>query len=57
MQLSNGQTAIATDLNGWECKTELPMALQPEGAAGTLTLTVPPHDYRMILIAPADGAK
>jgi len=57
VQLSNGQTAIATDLNGWECKTELPMALQPEGAAGTLTLTVPPHDYRMILIAPADGAK
>lgn len=57
LQVPGGQTASATDLKGWQCKTELPMTGQPEGAAGTLTLTVPPHDYRMILIAPADGAK
>ena len=47
----------ATDLKGWSCKTELPMTWQAKGATGTLTLTIPPHDFRIILIAPADGAK
>lgn len=57
LQLPNGQTASATDLKGWAPKTELLMTLQPEGAAGTLTLTSPPQDFRMMLIARADGAK
>ncbi len=41
LQLPNGQTASATALKGWECRTDLPMTLQPEGAVGTLTLIIP----------------
>ena len=49
-----GQTLAVTDLKGWECKAELPLDWKPEGPAGTLTLTIPPHDYRLLLVAPAD---
>jgi len=49
-----GQTLTVTDLKGWECKGELPLDWKPEGPAGTLTLTIPPHDYRLLLVAPAD---
>jgi len=51
LQPSNGQTASATDLQGWECKMPVPMTLQPDRAVGTLTLIIPWHDFRMIPIA------
>jgi hypothetical protein len=49
-----GQTLAVTDLKGWGGKAELPLDWKPQGPAGTLTLTIPPHDYRLLLVAPAD---
>ena len=33
------------------------MPWQPDGTTGTLTLTIPPHDYRVIVVEPADPMK
>jgi hypothetical protein len=47
LTLVPGQTLAATDHRGRECKAELPLDRQPEGAAGIMT-----HDYCLLLVAP-----
>jgi hypothetical protein len=56
--LPKGQTVKATNLKGWEgwggLELDLPMTWQAAHATGTLTLTIPPHDYRLLLVAPVE---
>jgi hypothetical protein len=57
LRLPDGQAVSATDLKAWQCKEDLALSWQAKGATGTLTLAIPLHDYRMILVAPAEAAK
>lgn len=50
LRVGAGETVGVTDLAGWECKDALPMAWESAGTTGLLTLTIPPHDYRILLI-------
>ncbi len=53
--LPKERTVQATDRKGWGgLESDLPMDWKAAGTTGTLTLTIPPHDYRIILIEAQD---
>jgi len=53
VKLPAGGALKAKDLKGWGQAQELPMTWQADGAKGTLTVEIPPHDYRLILLEAA----
>ncbi len=58
LTIPEGSTLHVRDLKGWNQEEALPMNWQTTGAAtGKLSVEIPPHDYRLLLLSAETGVE